>query len=441
MANPPYAILNYNIWIDGWLSDPVLHVYTPVDDTVVIQLLDDSFNAVSDTLSQSVTAGRTDITLGDFLDAQQSTYGFGDGYYVLAVKFQSQNVVLTLPIFIAMAGVTPLNDDGYLHTIYLLDKHTGIGIKLPASMNVVPSSDRYLYFLYYYKDGKGRLVTVDKTMVKQYDTGYHKYVVMKFRLRFDSLEAMLYFMLSKAFNIPNNVFDSIYDAIASGDTDSAVKLLTPFVSIGIPDLVLSVDVDTDNYEIVIKARAYLGWFEWFDNFARGFVIGCAAGAAGGALIGSIVPGLGTATGAIVGCLAGGAALGYIEVSKSGTSPLDTSDPEITAVVPPDRSQEWQHELEVNKQKNQEHYDNAVSVLDDWKSQGKITQDDYDRMKQILDQWKATVDEVLDEYYNELIQAWKDGYNNGYSKGKQVSWLDRLISGATGAVVGYIIGKI
>jgi len=443
-SKPPYAVLNYNIWIDGWLQDPRLYVYSELDDTVVIQLVDENLNAISDTLSQSITAGRTEIVIGDFLDAQQSAYGFGDGFYFLTVKFSNQGITLILPLFIALAGVSPINDDGNLHTIYLLDKVTGRGIKLPASMTTIPSSDRYLYFLYFYSDGKGRMLICDKLMNVQADTGYHKHVVMKFRLKFDNTKAMLLFMLSKAFGIPRNVFDNLYDAIFAGDYSTAVKLLTPFISIGVPDLMLSVDVDTANNEIILKTRAYLGWFEWFDNFVRGFLIGCSVGGGVGALVGSILPGIGTGSGALAGCLIGGAIGGYTEIVNSGNEPIDTPDTEIFVVVPPSKSSEFEQERDENKQKVEQHYNDAVTVLDEWLNEGKITQDDYNRMKQILDSWKITVDEIIDEYYNELINTWKEAYTKGYNDGKKKGieeskwWI--IGAGVGGLIVGAVVSR-
>ena len=426
------AYLDINVWVDGWLSQPnLIIIYKPApstDKTVKYKLADMNGTVVTDEASTTLSAGseKISINLGDFIDAQKDLYGFGAGLYFVVAEISEDNAVFVLPLFISEIGVSdPPTGREDLDHLFIIDKITGYMMKLPASLTPVPVDDRYMVFAYYHKQGKGRIVQFDATGTI-FDTGYHRYVKLRLSLSFNSFEDMLYHMLMRSWNIPEAVMETIVDEINNGNYDTVLKLLRPYYSFTWIGRTLMIEFDTSNYEIKVTTFTYLGQWDWGRILGYG-AAGCGI-AVGVALAYTIVT---AGTGAITlpliagACLSGGfTGLGIGIITSS-------SNPGTTFVI-----RELRGTGDRGKQLNQNYYDEAKTVLDDWKAQDKITQEDYDKMIQILNNWKAEMDATIDE----LVALGENAYQTGKKEGMEESKWWIVGAGVGGLALGILVGR-
>jgi hypothetical protein len=147
-----------------------------------------------------------------------------------------------------------------------------------------------------------------------------------------------------------------------------------------------------NYEIKLKTSTYLGQFDWAKIFSWG-AIGCGLAVAGAVIATAATAGIGAVTMPLVGgaCLAGGAVGAGLAVLTSASSDQPQTVVNYYYTI--------YNEAEKAKDTNKKHYDDAMSILNKWLSEGKITQDDFNEMKNVLDSWKASMDSAIDDIVN------------------------------------------
>jgi hypothetical protein len=210
-------------------------------------------------------------------------------------------------------------------------------------------------------------------------------------------------------------------------------LLRPFYSFTFIGRVLTVEFDTTRYEIKLKTSVYLGQFDWAKIFSWG-AIGCGLAVAGAIVATAVTAGIGAITAPLVGgaCLAGGAVGAGLAVATSASSDQPQTVINYYNII----YQEAQEAKETNKK----HYDEAMSILDKWLSEGKITQDDFNEMKKVLDSWKASMDSAIDDIVNIAKKGLDEAYNEGYKKGVEESKMWILGAGLGGLALGFMLGR-
>ena len=428
------AYLSVNIHVTGWITDPVLTLMfkppTTESKTLNAALLDPNGLIVTDTFIYNIPAGTSTISinLGDFINAQRTVRNLPVGQYFLLIKIVEDNAVFTQNIFLSSTATTIPSDpdNAYLGHIAVIDKVTGTLLKLPPTLNLVPTDDRYLVFLYYHKEGKGRLVKLLGPAV-ELDTGYHKFVKLKITLKFNTATNLLYYMYMRAWNIPRNVATALLDAIEAGEITEAVRLLKPLYA----GLSYSlgrgyVEIDTASNEIREYVYVYLGQIDWAKVFGFG-ALGCGLAAAVAIAITIYTAGVGSVTLPLVlgACMAGAAAGVGVAVITSTTSLGTTQIREEARATG-------------NKAKGElsEAHADAINLLNTWLAQGKITQEDFNKMKELLDRMKDVSFTAIDELVNDVEEAYREGYRKGVDESKH--WI--IASGIGGALLGLLIGR-
>ena len=429
MSYNALAYLDINVWVKGWLAQPnlVILLDNPPGSTktVAYRLLDVNGTPVTDEATTSISPDETRkaINLGDYLDAQHRIGRFviPGVYYVLA-KIVEDNRVFLLPIITSFTAISyPWTGRENLDHFMIIDRVSGFMMKMPNTLQVIPVDDRYMVFAYYHYAGKGRLVAFDKYGVI-FDTGYHKYVKLQLRLRYNSIDEMIRDMLQKSWGLTENVVTQVLNEIKNENYENALKILRPFYMFPWIGRIVSADFDISNKEIILTSYTYLGQWDWGKIFA-GASIGCVTGIAIATIATIATAGIGAVTWGMVGVSCGiggvaGASIVILTSSSSGGSPQ---------VIP-----EAEKDLEKGLQQNQEYYNQAINILQQWRDQGKITQEDFNQMKTILDNWKVTMDTALQELFEDV----KEAYNAGLEDSKK--WI--IASGVGGFALGLLIGK-
>jgi hypothetical protein len=447
------AYMNRYLWAKGELTEPKLTLlFSPPTTrslTVTLALHDYNGVKVTDDYTTTVGAGTSSktIELGDYLNAQQTAKGFGSGVYVLIVKVVETNEVFTLPLLVTLGYVSApdIPDREYLQYYTVFDKVLGAYFNLPPTLDYIPSDPRFMVYAYLHRENKGRLIGLSEIGTVVFDTGYHQLALITVTLSFSSLRDMIMHMLGHSYGLTPTVAQRVLEAINAGDYDTALKLLRPFYMITFIGRVLTVEFDTANYEIRLQSEVYLGQWDWSRLFQWG-AIGCAVGIIVAGIIAGVTGGAGAVTFPILlgGCIAGGL-LGMVIGVRSSAS----SDQPNTI---PDYNKDIEEAGKRAKETNNAYYNEAKGILDDWLSQGKITQDDYNKMMKVLTDWKTAMDSAIDDIVGlataRVTQAYNDGYRKGYDEGykegynKGVSESKAWIIGAGvgGLLVGFALGR-
>jgi hypothetical protein len=438
---PTLAYLSRNIWAKGELTEPKLNLIFPLPTTrtltVVLALYDYNGVRVTDDLTTTIPSGVISrrIELGDYLNAQQITKGFGSGFYILIVKIVETNEVFALPLLVTLGiqyGVE-IPDRQYLQHYTVFDRILGTYINLPPTIEYIPSDDRFWVFAYLHKENKGRLIGISKVGAITFDTGYHQLAYISLSLKFNRISDMILHMLAHSYGLTTSVAFNAIDAIARGDYDTALKLLRPYYMITFLGRTITVEFDTENYEIRLKSQVYLGQFDWSSVFAWG-AIGCGVTVLGVVAAAIVTGGLGALSAPLIGaaCLGGGAVGAGLAVVTSASS-----DKPDTIIIYYNRLVE---EGEKAKQLNQKYYNEAKGILDSWLQQGKITQDDYNQMLTVLTNWKTGMDSAIDDIVKVGSQGISASYKSGYQKGveENKSWI--ITAGVIGLLAGLILGR-
>lgn len=435
MSYNALAYLDINVWVKGWLAQPKLVILLDnppgSKKTVAYRLLDVNGTPVTDEATTSIRPDETrkEINLGDYLDAQHRAGKFATPgvYYVLA-KIVEDNRVFLLPIIASFTAISdPWTGRENLDHFMIIDRVSGFMMKLTNTLQAIPVDDRYMVFAYYHHagTGKGRLVAFDKHGVI-FDTGYHKYVKLQLRLRYNSIDEMIRDMLQKSWGLTENVVTQVLNEIKNKNYENALKILRPFYMFPWIGRIVSADFDISNNEIILTSYTYLGQWDWSKIFA-GASIGCVTGVAIATIATIATAGIGAITWGMVAasCGIGGAAGASIVILTSSSS---GGSPQVI--------HEAEKDLERALQQNQEYYDQAINLLQQWRDQGKITQEDFNQMITILDNWKTTMDTALQELFEDVKEAYDEGYRQGLEDSKK--WI--IASGVGGFALGLLIGK-
>jgi len=442
---PTLAHLSRNIWAKGELTEPKLNlVFSPPTDralTVVLALHDYNGVKVTDDYTTTIPSGTTSrtITLGDYLDAQQTAKGFGSGFYAIIVKIVETNEIFALPLLVTLGYIAPpsIPDSQYLQYYTVFDRVIGTYINLPPTIDYIPSDPRFWVYAYLHKGNKGRLIGLDQLGNIVFDTGYHQLAFITLTLKFNSTRDMITHMLAHSYGLTSNVILNVMDAINRGDYDTALKLLRPYYMITFLGRMITVEFDTASYEIRVKTQVYLGQLDWNKILSWG-AIGCGIAVLGVVALAVVTAGIGAVTAPLVAgaCLAGGAiGAGLAVLASASSDKPETIIIYVTTV---------REEGEKAKKQNEQYYNDAKKILDTWLQQGKITQEDYNQMLKALDAWKVGMDSAIDDIVKvseQMIKkAYEDGYNNGYKKGVEESkhWI--IGAGIGGLIFGYMMGS-
>jgi hypothetical protein len=437
--------LDRNIWAKGELTEPKLNVVfpKPTESILTLSLALYDYNGVRVTDDYTTTIPVDTkikvIELGDYLNAQQIAKGFGSGFYALIVKIVETGEVYALPLLVTLGYITPpfIPDREYLQHYTVFDKVAGTYVNLPPTMEYIPSDPKFLVYAYLHKENKGRLLGISEIGSIVFDTGYHQLAYMTITLKFNSIGEMITHMLAHSYGLTSNVAFNVMDAINNKDYDTALKLLRPFYMITFLGRMITAEFDTTNYEVRIKTIMHLGQWDWSKIFSWG-AIACGAAMLGFAVLAGVTGGVGAITAPLVAkaCVMGGVLGVGIAVATSISSDK------------PEKWREWTNiiidEGEKAKQQNEQHFNDAKGILDNWLQQGKITQDDYNQMLKALQNWKTSMDVAIDDLVKvsteQVKKAYKEGYDDGYKKGVDESKTWIVASGIGGLLVGLLIGR-
>jgi hypothetical protein len=478
--------LSKNLWALGELTEPKLTIVVkPPSDTqltVEVVLTDSNAVVLTDALTVTIPAGTEvkTIELGDFIDAQFRARNLQSGFYFVRYRIVETDEYAYLPLLCTIGYISPppVDDPDALQYFIIIDNVTGHYITLPRSVSYIPSDPRFLVMIYYKNGVYGRLVGVDLTGAKTFDTGYQQLAVLKLTLKFNSLDDMLHHLLTHAQGVTHTAMIRVIEAINEGRYDEALKLLRPFYSISWMGRVI--DLEFGDTYVTVTLETYLGWFD-FGKIISWTGWGCVVGLLVGAGVGVATALTGGATAplmivaaksALAGCAIGAVAGASLAVATSTitspapepTTPPEPPTPPPAPVPPPKPIPDYVEDVKVicsKAREDVEKYANeAISILNDWLARGLIPKEEYDRMIEVINGWKASmlafisdVEEKSTRYIEEGYkvgweEGWKQGYNDGYKKGyddgykKAVDerkwWM--VGAGVGGLIVGMVLGR-
>jgi len=413
------------------------------DETIQYAIADNNGYIVTDTGQATFPASSTTLTIyiADFIRTQFSQKSLPPGFYFVLVKNVTNNQSWAIPVIVASSTfASPFYGDPNLQYYTVFDKYYGLYTHITNKAISLPADNRYEIYAYF-KNGKyGRLVKIDNTGRILLDTGYHHHVILSLELNFNSLFDFATHMFTHSYGLTPNVAQQALQAILQGDPIEAITLLRPFYMYTWIGTVLDYDfiVDTQNniYKIIVRSALYLGEFDWGKVLKVG-TIGCVAGVAG-AVVATVASGgalsftLPLAVGA---CVSGG-------VAGIGVGVLAGID--MSSSTPPQTVMNYVNLIEQKgsegKSKNENYYNDAVSLLQQWLQQGKITQDDYNQMMNILSNWKTTINQTIDDIVSIAKTAIQAGYEAGKEEGEKEAWMWIALAGVGGFALGVITGK-
>ena len=415
----------------------------PADETIQYAIADNNGYIVTDTGQTTFPASSTTliIYIADFIRQQFQLKELPPGFYFVLVKNVTNNQGWALPVIVASSTFTsPFYGDPNLQYYTVFDKYYGLYTHITSKAISLPADSRYEIYAYFKKGKYGRLVKIDNLGRILLDTGYHHHVILSLELNFNSLTDFATHMFTHSYGLTPKIAQQTLQAILTGDPIEAITLLRPFYMYTWIGTVLDYDfiVDTVNniYKIIVRSAIYLGEFDWWKVLKIG-AIGCVAGVAGAvvatvASAGALSFTLPLAFGA---CSAGAiAGLGVGVIAGVDMSP---STPPQTIINYTNIIEQKGNE---GKKKNENYYNDAASLLQQWLQQGKITQDDYNQMMSILNNWKTTINQTIDDIVSTAKTAIEAGYEAGKEEGRKEATMWIALAGVGGFALGVIVGK-
>ena len=449
MANPSLetAFIESQVVVIGSTLYPKLYIIRNTtaltDEIIQYAIADNNGYIVTDTGQTTFPASSTklEINIADFITAQFQLKNLPPGFYFVLVKNITLDQSWAIPIVVASGSFTsPFYNDPNLQYYTIFDRFYGLFTNLNKNAMYLPIDNRFEIYAYF-KSGKyGRLVKLDNTGRVVLDTGYHHHVIMSLELSFKSLTDIATHMFTHSYGLTPNVAQQALQAILMGDPLEAITLLKPFYMYTWIGTVLDYDfiIDTLNniYKIIVRSALYLGEFDWWKILKVG-VAGCVAGVAG-AVVATVASGgllSFTIPLAVGSCVMGGVAgigIGVIAgIDMSSSTPPQTVI-NYTSIIEEKGSE--------GKKKNENYYNDAVSQLQQWLNQGKITQDDYNQMINTLNNWKTTIDQTIDDIVSTAKTAIKAGFEAGKEEGRKEARIWIALAGVGGFALGVITGK-
>ena len=416
---------------------------TLTDEIIQYAIADNNGYIVTDTGQATFPASSTTliIYIADFIRQQFQLKNLPPGFYFVLIKNVTTNQGWAIPVIVTSSTFTsPFYGDPNLQYYTVFDKYYGLYTHITNKAISLPADNRYEIYAYFRKGKQGRLVKIDNLGRILLDTGYHHHVILSLELNFNSLADFATHMFTHSYGLTPNVAQQALQAILMGDPIEAITLLRPYYMYTWIGTVLDYDfiVDTVNniYKIIVRSALYLGEFDWGKVLKIG-AVGCVAGIAG-AVVATVASGgtlsftLPLAVGA---CVTG-------TVAGLGTAVITGVD--MSPQTPPGTIINYFYILDEKgreaKQKNENYYNQAKNLLDQWLQQGKITQDDYNQMMEILTNWKTTMDQSIDDIVSTAKTFIQAGYSKGKDEGEQSCWKWTALAGVGGFALGVIVGK-
>ncbi|MEM4976074.1 MAG: hypothetical protein QXT64_01975 [Desulfurococcaceae archaeon] len=456
-ADPVYFSISVPLHARGWITEPRLYVFfdSPTTRSLTLRVVIADLNGkpVSDEYSTTIPAGTQVFTrdLGDFIDAQRTAKSISQGTYTLIASVYDGTTLVDLVAFTiflvnATVSITPRED---IVDVIIIDKWTGLSARA-SKYQPIPADERYTVFVVSRSGNTGRIEVYDGGLLV-YDSGYHRYVQVRIKKKFTSIDQMFDYVFSNSYMPPAIGREFLREAGTKPKSELIPALMPYYVSKNVSPGYIGSTADTVNLEITDEMVMFFGWFNW-DEFASKLITGLAVG---GCLVGAgvlAVKTLGTATPLAIaiakGCITGalvGAGIGLgIQVVRSffveNTTP--PTPPEAPPPPPPPET------INQYKEKFNESTQSLEQLLSQWRNQGRITQEEYEtamnHLNTIKTMYESTIKDMQD--YAETIykQAWDKGYSEGYNKGRDEERKKMIPyaigSGAVGLIVGVLVGR-
>ncbi|MEM4004637.1 MAG: hypothetical protein QXM43_03255 [Desulfurococcaceae archaeon] len=457
-ADPIYFSISVPVHARGWITEPRLYVLfeSPTTSalTLNVTIADLNGKAVSDTYSTTIPAGTRIFTrdLGDFIDAQRTAKNIPAGIYTLiaSVYYGTTLIdVVAFTIFLveSTVSITPRED---IIDVIVIDKWTGLSARA-SKYTPIPADDRYLIFVVSRQGNTGRIEVYEGGLLV-YDSGYHRYVQVRIKKKFTSIDQMFDYVFSNSYMPVFIAREFLREAGTRSKSELIQALMPYYVSRSVSPGFIGAIADVTNLEITEELVMFFGWFNW-DEFASKLITGLAIT---GCLIGAGVWaiktfGAGTPLAVVLakGCLTGafvGTGIGLgIQVVRSffveNTTPAPTPPPPPPPPPPPETINQY-------KEKFNESAQSLEQLLSQWRNQGRITQEEYEtavkHLSTMKEMYESTIKDLQD--YAETIykDAWNKGYQEGYTAGKEDERKKTLMytigAGVGGLVIGVLIGR-
>ncbi|MEM1831989.1 MAG: hypothetical protein QXJ97_10725 [Desulfurococcaceae archaeon] len=453
-----YFSISMMVHARGIMTEPKLYVLfdkpTSEDLTLSVYIGDLSGRQISDVYTTTIPAGTGLFVreLGDFIDAQRLAKSIPPGIYTIVVLLYRGTTLLDMSGFtmFLVDSVFSISLSEEVTDVIVLDKITGLSTRM-SKYHFLPADPRYTVFVVYRRGNLGRLEVYDAGL-PTVDTGYHRYVQVRIRKKFTSIDQMIDYVFSNAY-MPLAIAREVLREMGTGDKSRLVKALMPYYTVKNTMVgYVGSAVDVENLEVIDEFLMFFGWFNW-DDFAKSLisglaVTGCLVGA-GAFSVKTFGAGVPLAVALVKGCITGGffgAGIGFgLNIVRSyfieNTSPVTPIPQPPPPPPPPEEIEEYRQRFEESKAEME-------SYLTQWKDQGRITLEEYEtamkHLTQMREMYESTIRDLKD--YAETIykKAWEDGYREGYARGQEEE-RKRILpylatSGAVGIAIGVLIGR-
>ncbi|MEM1832344.1 MAG: hypothetical protein QXJ97_12555 [Desulfurococcaceae archaeon] len=463
-VDPIYFSISMPVHARGWITEPKLYVLfeSPTTRALTLNVFIGDLNGkqISDVYTATIPAGTRFFVrdLGDFIDAQRLAKSIPPGIYTLIVSVMYGSAVIDVSGFVIFLvdtalNITPRED---ITDVFIVDTWTGLSTR-GTKYQPLPADERYTIFVLSRRGDLGR-IEVYQGGLPVYDSGYHRYVQVRMKKKFTSLEQLFDYVLSNSY-IPLFIAREILREAEAGNKAQLIKALMPYyVSKNVMPGYIGSSVDTAKLEVVDEFLMFFGWFNW-DDFAKKLIsglalTGCVVGA-GVLSVKSFGTALPVAYALVKGCVSGavvGSGIGLgVSVVRSffieNTSPPPTPAPPEPPPPPPPPE-----EIDYYRQLFEESKATLENLLKLWRDQGRITLVEFETAVQHLVQMKEMYESTLKDMkdYAETIykqawnEAWKKGWDEGYTRGREDERKKTLLytvsAGAGGLVLGVLIGR-
>lgn len=456
--DPIYFSISVPLHARGWITEPKLFVLfeapTTRSLTLRVVIADLNGKAVSDEYSTTIPAGTQVFVadLGGFIDTQRSLKNIPAGIYTLIAYVYDGTTLLDVSVFtlFLVDSVFSVSLAEETTDIIVLDKVTGLSTRM-SKYHYLPADMRYTVFIIYRKGDLGRLEIYDGGL-PVVDTGYHRYVQVRVKKKFTSIDQMIDYVFSNSY-MPLAVAREILREMKVGDKGRLLKALMPYyVTKNVLHGYIGSTVDVQRLELVDEFLMFFGWFNW-DDFAKSLIsglaiTGCMVGA-GVLAVKTFGAGIPLSVALAKGCLSGalvGTGIGLgVSIVRSffieNTSPMQTVPQPPPPPPPPEEIEEYRRIFEESKAEMEK-------LLNQWREQGRITLEEFEtaikHLNTLKEMYESTVKDLKD--YAETIykKAWDEGYREGYRRGQEEERKKTIPyvvgAGGVGLIIGVLMGR-
>lgn len=436
-----YSWLDTPVFTKGIIGEPNLHILLSeayqTDKTVRLELY--SSNMLSTGVSTAITlpANQKEISvnIGDWINANYDSAGLTPGLYMLLVEIQGEGVASIIPLIISESSQSYPADTDKLVEVIVIHRITGEMYTLPPGMANYPADDVFIVFGYYHdpENRLGRLVKIGFGGV-DWDSGWHRSVLLKQKLYFNSYCDLASFMLAHTMKMPKSVLGAIISELESFNCSEAIKLLVAgywgSFSLG---YLWSVKYYEENSSVILETLHYvpLGFLDSIKKYIKAGAIGCALGIIGAVAITGVTGGVAGGTIALAGklCLAGAAASVVYEIYRS-----DDRETSTNQIVSNARAI---HYIVLDAMTtNDKYYSSASEYFNYLVQKYDISSEDASEMENILRGWHNTINAYLKDIDDNAATIIKISSELDSEKDKKL--LYALAGLAGGAIIARIV---